>query len=247
MEPIPSARAQAPAGYAGQGPRATDQAAAWHGSPAPEPWSGRGAGPPGPGPAPRPGSAPRPAPAPAPAPAAAPQNGAGARAGRRTARKDRVSPQSVFAELLGLAGIPQTAYAVDEEVPGAMCLVKAAGGFEVFSCTEDARLEVHLFQDEEAAYFYLFGVLAAEAIRSRRLGPTRPNGYVNGSGGASAPSGARVGRENVSKYLRHRKLPTFRPPPAILNKPAGLTVPRSPSSLAGLSKHSRQMTFANHK
>jgi hypothetical protein len=247
MEPIPSARAQAPAGYAGQGPRATDQAAAWHGSPAPEPWSGRGAGPPGPGPAPRPESAPRPAPAPAPAPAAAPQNGAGARAGRRTARKDRVSPQSVFAELLGLAGIPQTAYAVDEEVPGAMCLVKAAGGFEVFSCTEDARLEVHLFQDEEAAYFYLFGVLAAEAIRSRRLGPTRPNGYVNGSGGAVAPSGARVGRENVSKYLRYRKLPTFRSPPAILNKPAGLTVPRSPSSLAGLSKHSRQMTFANHK
>jgi hypothetical protein len=64
-----------------------------------------------------------------------------------------------------------------------MCLVKAEGGFEVFSCTDDARLEVHFFEDEEAAYFYLFGVLAAEAIHSRRLGPTRPNGYVNGSRG----------------------------------------------------------------
>ena len=52
-----------------------------------------------------------------------------------------------------------------------MCLVKADGGFEVFSRTEDARLEVHFFEDEEAAYFYLFGVLAAEAVRSGRLRP----------------------------------------------------------------------------
>ncbi len=92
--------------------------------------------------------------------------------GRRTGRKDRISPESVFAELLSLAAIPQAAYAVDEEVPGAMCLVEADGGFEVFSRTDDARLEVHFFEDEEAAYFYLFGVLAAEAVRSGRLGPT---------------------------------------------------------------------------
>ena len=75
--------------------------------------------------------------------------------GRRTGRKERISPESVFAELLSLAAIPQAAYAVDEEVPGAMCLVEADGGFEVFSRTDDARLEVHFFEDEEAAYFLL--------------------------------------------------------------------------------------------
>jgi hypothetical protein len=98
-----------------------------------------------------------------------------------------------------------------------MCLVKADGGFEVFSCTDDARLEVHFFEDEEAAYFYLFGVLAAEAIRSGRLAPTRPNGYINGSRGPGRAGDGRVGRENVSKYLRHRKLPNSRPHPDILN------------------------------
>jgi hypothetical protein len=121
--------------------------------------------------------------------------------GRRAGRKDRIAPESVFAELLSLAAIPQSAYAVDEEVPGAMCLVEADGGFEVFSRTEDARLEVHFFEDEEAAYFYLFGVLAAEAVRSGRLGPARVNGHRNGS----APSGAsQATAENVSKYLRGR-------------------------------------------
>src|SRR5580704_9683658 len=129
--------------------------------------------------------------------------------GRRTGRKDRISPESVFAELLSLAAIPQAAYAVDEEVPGAMCLVEADGGFEVFSRTEDARLEVHFFEDEEAAYFYLFGVLAAEAIRSGRLGPNgsaRVNGHHNGSAPAGpSPSSS----ENVSKYLRRRKFPNF--------------------------------------
>src|SRR5579863_9410807 len=119
---------------------------------------------------------------------------------RRTRRKGRISPESVFAELLALADIPRAAYAVDEEVPGAMCLVQADGGFEVFSRTEDARLEVRFFEDEEAAYFYLFGMLAAEAIRSGRLGPWVStgsmgpagsgliNGHSNGSGPATASS-----------------------------------------------------------
>ena len=140
--------------------------------------------------------------------------------GRRTGRKGRISPESVFAELLALADIPRAAYAVDEEVPGAMCLVQADGGFEVFSRTEDARLEVRFFEDEEAAYFYLFGMLAAEAIRSGRLGPTEPrasaeamgsvgsvgsvgsgrvNGHSNGSGPARTSS---TPPENVSNYLR---------------------------------------------
>lgn len=91
--------------------------------------------------------------------------------GRRAARRPRVSTQSVFAELLDLASIPRSSYAVDEEVSGAMCLIKTAGGFEVFSCADDARHEVRFFEDEEAAYFYLFGVLAAEALRSGKLAP----------------------------------------------------------------------------
>jgi len=138
----------------------------------------------------------------------------GSEPGRRTGRKDRIAPESVFAELLSLAAIPQAAYAVDEEVPGAMCLVEADGGFEVFSRTDDARLEVHFFEDEEAAYFYLFGVLAAEAVRSGRLGPNgsaRPNGHHNGSGPAGP---APVSAENVSKYLRGGKLPNSSSGPA---------------------------------
>ncbi len=101
-----------------------------------------------------------------------------------------------------------------------MCLVKADGGFEVFSRTGDARLDVRFFEDEEAAYFYLFGVLAAEAVRSGRLRPVAPNGHLNGSrgpgvpGGAWGPSGA---RENVSKYLRRKKLPKSASHPVIVN------------------------------
>jgi hypothetical protein len=122
-------------------------------------------------------------------------------------------PQSVFAELLSLAAIPHAAYAVDEEVPGAMCLVKADGGFEVFSRTDDARLDVRFFEDEEAAYFYLFGVLAAEAVRSGRLRPGTPNGHVNGSRGPGVPAAP---TENVSKYLRPKKLPNSAPHPVIV-------------------------------
>ena len=103
-------------------------------------------------------------------------------------------PQSVFGELLSLAAIPHSAYAVDEEVPGAMCLVKADGGFEVFSRTDDARLDVRFFEDEEAAYFYLFGVLAAEAVRSGRLQPgagQRPRQRIPWSPGSRGPGGKR--------------------------------------------------------
>ena len=91
-----------------------------------------------------------------------------------------------------------------------MCLVEADGGFEVFSRTDDARLEVHFFEDEEAAYFYLFGVLAAEAVRSGRLGPNgsaRANGYHNGSGPVTPPGPSSASSGNVSKYLRGRNLP----------------------------------------
>jgi hypothetical protein len=160
--------------------------------------------------------------------------------GRRIGRKDRISPESVFAELLALAAIPQAAYAVDEEVPGAMCLVEAEGGFEVFSRTDDARLEVHFFEDEEAAYFYLFGVLAAEAVRSGRLGPNGP-ARANRHHNRSAPSGpSPTSPANVSEYLRGRVLPTSASHPARVYLAGGADGPplpkqprRPPDALAG--------------
>jgi len=228
-----------PASGPGRSSSTPDRMAAWHGSPDGEPWPG-----PRPDPRvepasdprrdprsdprldprsdprldprsdprldprsdPRPGSGPRGAASPAPLPASP--------GGRRAGRRDRV-PQSVFAELLSLAAIPHAAYAVDEEIPGAMCLVKADGGFEVFGRTDDARLDVRFFEDEEAAYFYLFGVLAAEAVRSGRLRPGPFNGHVNGSRGPGVPGGPAT--ENVSKYLRRKKLPKPAPRAVMVN------------------------------
>ncbi|HEX8004839.1 MAG TPA: hypothetical protein VF482_00245, partial [Trebonia sp.] len=124
-------------------------------------------------PAPPPPAAP---PSPAAASAAKPGTAAkpgGAVRGRRAARKPRLAMSAIFADLVDMADIPRSAYAVDEEVTGAMCLFKTDGGYEVFSCAEDARHEVRFFEDEEAAYFYLFGVLAAEALRNGHLTPNR--------------------------------------------------------------------------
>ena len=212
-----------PASGPGRSSSTPDRMAAWHGSPDGEPWPG-----PRPDPRvepasdprrdprsdprldprsdPRPGSGPRGAASPAPLPASP--------GGRRAGRRDRV-PQSVFAELLSLAAIPHAAYAVDEEIPGAMCLVKADGGFEVFGRTDDARLDVRFFEDEEAAYFYMFGVLAAEAVRSGRLRPGPFNGHVNGSRGPGVPAGPAT--EDVSKYLRRKKLPKSAPRAVMVN------------------------------
>jgi hypothetical protein len=97
----------------------------------------------------------------------------GAVRGRRAARKPRLAMSAIFADLVDMADIPRSAYSVDEEITGAMCLFKTDGGYEVFSCAEDARHEVRFFEEEEAAYFYLFGVLAAEALRNGRLSPRR--------------------------------------------------------------------------
>jgi hypothetical protein len=79
--------------------------------------------------------------------------------------------QRIFTELADLAAIPPSAFAVGKEVDGAMCLLQTGEGFEVFNAADGARHEVRLFDDEESAYFYLFGVLAAEAIRTGRLAP----------------------------------------------------------------------------
>jgi hypothetical protein len=134
-------------------------------------------------PAAAPARAPMPTPAPPPAeapPRPAPAGplgrltgAASAVRGRRAARKPRLAMSAIFADLVDMADVPRSSYAVDEEVTGAMCLFKTDGGYEVFSCAEDARHEVRFFEDEEAAYFYLFGVLAAEALRNGRLTPRR--------------------------------------------------------------------------
>jgi hypothetical protein len=101
--------------------------------------------------------------------------GAGARhrqAGR-SARKQRVPTRSIFCELADLAAIPRSAYSLEQESDGAMCLLRTRDGFEVFTAADGARHEVRAFGDEEAAYFYLFGVLAAEAVRNGALARRR--------------------------------------------------------------------------
>jgi hypothetical protein len=87
---------------------------------------------------------------------------------RRAARR-RLATERLFADLAGQAGIPADAYAVGEEVEGALCLIQTEDGFEVFHSAEGARHELQVFQTEESACFYLFGVLAAEAVRTGSL------------------------------------------------------------------------------
>jgi hypothetical protein len=119
--------------------------------------SARGAQPAGP-----PEPEPRPEPRPRPEPGSP-------RRRRSSLRRD--ATQRIFSELAGLAAIPPSAYAVGEEVDGAMCLIQTGDGFEVFNAAAGSRHEVRIFDDEESAYFYLFGVLAAEAVRTGRLAP----------------------------------------------------------------------------
>ncbi len=107
-----------------------------------------------------------PAPAPAP-PAPEPVRDGGGRA----ARRQRVQTRDIFCELADLAAIPRTSYALETDTEGALCLMRGPDGFEVFMAMDGARHEARLFGDEEAAYFYLFGVLAAEAVRNGALLP----------------------------------------------------------------------------
>jgi hypothetical protein len=120
-------------------------------------------------PAPVPAAQPAPEPQPTARPVPASREPEPERA-RRAARR-RQATKGIFSELAGLAAISPSAYAVGEEVDGAMCLIQTAGGFEVFNSSGGARHEVRIFDDEESAYFYLFGVLAAEAVRTGRLAP----------------------------------------------------------------------------
>ncbi len=89
----------------------------------------------------------------------------------RRAAKRRLPTQKIFSELATQAAIPPAAYAIGEDVDGAMCLVRTDEGFEVFNSAAGARHEVRVFGDEESAYFYLFGVLVADAVRTGALAP----------------------------------------------------------------------------
>jgi hypothetical protein len=88
----------------------------------------------------------------------------------RAARR-RLATERLFADLASLAGIPAGSYAVGEELEGALCLIQTEVGFEVFLAADGARHELQVFSTEEAACFYLFGVLAADAVRAGVLAP----------------------------------------------------------------------------
>jgi hypothetical protein len=90
---------------------------------------------------------------------------------QRRASRRRLPTQRIFSELAAQAAIPPDAYAINEDVDGAMCLIRTAEGFEVFNSLSGARHEVRVFADEEPAYFYLFGVLVADAVRTGALTP----------------------------------------------------------------------------
>jgi hypothetical protein len=111
---------------------------------------------------------PSPTAAPPPAPA---MSGPVPDGGGRAARRQRVPTRDIFCELADLAAIPRATYALETEMDGALCLLPGPGGYEVFMAMDGARHEARSFPDEEAAYFYLFGVLAAEAVRNGALLP----------------------------------------------------------------------------
>ena len=81
----------------------------------------------------------------------------------------RISPRWTFGELVERAGIPGGEYAVEEEVDGAFCLITADDGYDVFYSEHGGRHNLQHFDDEQAAFYYLFGRLAAVAVRSGRL------------------------------------------------------------------------------
>lgn len=128
-----------------------------------------------------------PVPAPVPAPGVLPGDGGpapgaarqpeapGGGRRRRGAGPARDRTRQTFSDLVDLAALPQHAYAVDEEVDGAFCLLPSERGYEVFASVDGTRQEVRVFSDEEAAYFYLFGLLTAEAVRDGRLVPRHMN------------------------------------------------------------------------
>ena len=92
---------------------------------------------------------------------------------RPATERQRLSSERLFADLAGQAGIPASRYSIGTQVDGALCLLPGGAGFQVFRSTGGSRRELQAFATEEAACFYLFGVLAAEALRTGSL-VTRP-------------------------------------------------------------------------
>jgi len=92
-----------------------------------------------------------------------------AQARPRRQSQARLATELVFGDLAALAGIPAESYAIGDVVEDAMCLVQTGQGFEVFHAVQGGRQELQTFDNEEAACFYLFGVLAAEAVRNGSL------------------------------------------------------------------------------
>ncbi|MHB1433340.1 MAG: hypothetical protein ACYCVZ_14620 [Streptosporangiaceae bacterium] len=103
----------------------------------------------------------------------------------------------IFSDLAAQAAIPPAAYSIGGEIDGAMCLIETDGGFEVFTSVAGARHEVRGFADEESAYFYLFGVLVADSVRTGALAPrvvvARPALSCNSIGRNAGP-GRRSGQ-----------------------------------------------------
>jgi hypothetical protein len=104
-----------------------------------------------------------------PSPTAARLKRALAQAMPRRSGRTRLATERIFADLAARAGIPDESYALGEVVEGALCVVQTEHGFEVFHAAASGRQEVQTFPTEEAACFYLFGVLAAEAVRNGSL------------------------------------------------------------------------------
>ncbi|HUA42807.1 MAG TPA: hypothetical protein VMA32_14630 [Streptosporangiaceae bacterium] len=89
---------------------------------------------------------------------------------QRRATRRRMATEQLFADLADLAGIPADAYSIGEDVEGALCLIQLGDQFEVYHSAGGAQHELQIFPTEESACFYLFGVLAAEAVRNGTLG-----------------------------------------------------------------------------
>lgn len=87
----------------------------------------------------------------------------------RSGERQRPGTQQLFADLAEAAGIPSYRYAIGAAVEGAFCLLSSADGYQVFWYSSGARHEQQTFATEEAACFYLFGILAAEALRTGSL------------------------------------------------------------------------------
>jgi hypothetical protein len=100
---------------------------------------------------------------------------------RRAARR-RMATERLFADLASQAGIPSDAYAIGEDVEGALCLVQAGDTFEVYHSAGGAQHELQVFPTEESACFYLFGVLAAEAVRNGALGRVPTDAHTSPAG-----------------------------------------------------------------